>query len=109
MNTALVSKRKLRDFALRYQVALQHYLRQGAPTRLQPALKLGRQAVALGLETLDLALIHEQVLLACALPIETPANRKKIVRLAGLFFARAIIPMEETHRTAREANVRLSR
>jgi len=76
---------------------------------LRPALRLGRQAVALGLETLDLALIHEQALIVQALPIHSSAARDRTITRAGVFFAEAILPMEATHRSALEANVRLSR
>ena len=37
-------------------------LKQGPQASLQPAQELGREAVILGLETLDLARIHEQAL-----------------------------------------------
>jgi signal transduction histidine kinase len=76
---------------------------------LHVALKLGRQAVALGVETLDLALIHEQALVSHVLTARTPIVRERIIKWARSFFAEAIIPMEETHRSAMEANVHLSR
>jgi len=65
--------------------------------------------VALGLETLDLALIHDQALIAQVLAISASASRDRIIKRARNFFAAAIIPLEETHRLALEANVRLSR
>ncbi|OGV46947.1 MAG: hypothetical protein A2X46_19280 [Lentisphaerae bacterium GWF2_57_35] len=92
-----------------YQAALSRYLKQGPAASLQPALRLGRQAVASGLETLDLALIHEQALITQALSIHSSSVRNRIVKRAGVFFAEAILPMEETHRSAMEANVHLSR
>lgn len=76
---------------------------------MQPALRLGRQAVALGLETLDLALIHEQATIVQALPIHSSAARDRISHRAGIFFTEAVLPMEETHRSALEANMHLSR
>src|SRR5208282_2633825 len=71
---------------------------------LQPARGLGHRAIALGLETLDLAGIHEQALIALVLPSDSPGTRDAMVRRAGNFFAEAITPIEKTHRTAREAN-----
>ncbi|TFH40141.1 MAG: hypothetical protein E4H01_17090, partial [Lysobacterales bacterium] len=53
-------------------------------------------------------MIHEEDLIAHAISTE-PAARDRIVRRAGRFFAEAIIPMEETHRTALENNARLTR
>jgi signal transduction histidine kinase len=73
-----------------------------------PALRLGRRAVRLGVETLDLALIHEQALIALALPIDSSSVRARFIKRAGAFFAEAILPMEETHRSALEDNVRLN-
>jgi signal transduction histidine kinase len=64
--------------------------------------------MATGLETLDLARIHQQALIALALPSYSPGTRERMVRRAGTFFAEAITPIEKTHRTAREANVRLN-
>jgi signal transduction histidine kinase len=60
------------------------------------------------LETLDLARIHEQALITLVLPSYSPGTRDAMVRRAGAFFAEAITPIEKTHRTAREANVRLN-
>ncbi|MBI3867228.1 MAG: hypothetical protein HY299_01750 [Verrucomicrobia bacterium] len=53
-------KLKLTALAGRYEAALRKHLRPGARQSLQPALRLGRQAVALGLETLELARVHER-------------------------------------------------
>ena len=109
MNTALIMKRKSSLLASRYQTALNRYLKQGPDASVMPALKLGRLAVAAGLETLDLAVIHEKALILHALPEDSPAARDRIIFRAALFFAQAILPLEETHRTALEANVHLSR
>ncbi len=109
MNSASIMNRKARGLAQRYQVALRHYLKPGPAASLQPATKLGHQAVRLGMETLDVALLHERALIVQVLPGCSPADRARLVKRAGVFFAEAILPLEETHRSAREANVRLSR
>ncbi len=109
MNSAAIMKRKWRALLPPYQAALRKYLKQGAAASERPALRLGRQAVALGLETLDLALIHEQALLAQVLPVGDPAARNRIIHQARTFFTEAIVPMEETHRSALETNLHLSR
>jgi len=109
MSSSSGIKSKSSVLARRYHAALRHYLEQGSTASLKPALRLGRQAVVLGLETLDLALIHDQALIAKALPIDPRSARDRILHRAGSFFAEAILPMEETHRLALEANVRLSR
>ena len=81
---------------------MRKHLKQGPRASLQPAAQgLGRQAMAIGLETLDLARIHEQALITLVLPSYSPGTRDAMVRRAGTFFAEAITPIEKTHRTAR--------
>lgn len=109
MNAASRVKRKSGALAPRYQAALRRYLKQESAASLKPALRLGHQAVSMGQETLDLALIHEQALIPLVLPIDDAAARDRIIKQAGTFFAEAILPMEETHRSAVEANVLLAR
>ena len=98
-------KRKLTGLSRRYVAALRKHLKQGPQASLQPALGLGRQAAALGLETLDMARIHEGALAT----LEASSSRNGIIKRAEIFFAEAITPIEKTHRAALKANVRLSR
>ncbi len=95
---------KLTGLSRRYQAALRNYLKHRPRVSLQPARSLGHKAMALGLETLDLAGIHEQALIALVLPSDSPGTRDAMARRAGNFFAEAITPIEKTHRAAREAN-----
>ena len=99
--------RKLNGLAQRYVAALRKHLKQGPPAGFQPAQRLGRQAIALGLETLDLARFHELALITLVLPSYSPGTRDVMVRRAGKFFAEAITPIEKTHRTAKEDNDQL--
>ncbi len=92
-----------------YRAALRRYLKPGASTSLLPAMTLGRRAVALGLETLDLALIHEQCVLDQMKSVGTAAARSRMIQRARKFFAESIVAMEETHRSALEANAELNR
>ena len=100
--------RKLDGLSRRYVAALRKHLQQGPRASLQPAQGLGHRAMALGLETLDLARFHERALITLVLPGYSPNLRDAMVRRAGTFFAEAITPIEKTHRTAREANVNLN-
>lgn len=109
MNSSSRIKHKSHELVRRYQTSLRRYLRQGSASSLKPALKLGREAVALGLETLDLTLIHEQALVAQVLVIGEAGARERVIKRSRTFFAEAIIPIEGTHRSALEANVRLNR
>jgi signal transduction histidine kinase len=101
-------KRKLTSLLRQYQAALRAHLQQESGSSLETARGLGRDAVGLGLETLDLARVHEQALLDMVASY-TPSAGNGVFRRAGNFFAETITPIEETHRTAREANARLSR
>ena len=55
-------KQKLIRLSRRYVAALRTHVQPGPRASLQPALELGRQAVALGVETLELARIHEHAI-----------------------------------------------
>jgi len=98
----------LSDMSRRYLVGLQTYLKEGGQADLEPARQLGRQAIALGLETLDLARIHEIALVAVVLPGYSSSTNDGLMGRAGIFFAEALTPIEETHRGAREANTHLN-
>jgi signal transduction histidine kinase len=97
--------RKLIALSRRYVTALRKHLKQGPLAGLQPARGLGRQAVAMGLETLDVARIHEGALAT----LESSSSRDGIIKRAEIFFTEAISPIEETHRAALKANLRLSK
>jgi signal transduction histidine kinase len=78
-----------------YAAALRKHLLQGPRASLRSALALGRQAVTQGLETLDLARIHEQAVLTLGFP----KTKNPSTTLALNFFNTANAPIEETHRT----------
>jgi signal transduction histidine kinase len=100
---------KLNGLAQQYVAALRKHLKQ-SPCAIPPcrtAQGLGRRAMGLGLETLDLARFHEQALITLVLPGYSPGTRERMVRRAGTFFAEAITPIEKTHRAAQENNDQL--
>jgi signal transduction histidine kinase len=101
--------RKLNGLSQRYVAALRQHLKQGPRAGSESAQGLGRRAMALGLETLDLARFHERALITLVLPGSSASTREIIIRRAGKFFAEAITPIEETHRTAQEANTSLNK
>lgn len=101
-------KQKQLGLLPRYVAALGKYLKQGHHAKLQPALKLGRQAVALGVEILELARIHERALVALDLSKASQA----LIKRAELFFDEAIVAIVETHRAWQQSErnlIRLSR
>ena len=97
-----------RRFSTRYQAALLAFLRKGSEARPQSARGMGRRALAVGLRTLDLAKLHEQILITRVLPGCPTGKRDKVIRLAGIFFTEAITPIERIHRGAHEAAVHLN-
>ena len=102
-------KRKLFNLSRRYQAALRTHLKQGRQASLESARGLGSQALAAGLQTLDLAKLHEQTLVTEVLPGCPAGKRAALIKQAGIFFAAAITPIEKTHRSAREAAAHLKK
>ena len=98
-------KQKLTKLSQRYVTALRKHLKQGPRASLQPALGLGRQAVALGVETLELARIHERAHTI----LELSNSKNGVIKRAEIFFTEAITPIVEMQRAARQTKVDLSR
>jgi signal transduction histidine kinase len=93
-----------RELSRRYVSALREHIRQGPQGSLRAARGLGREAVSLGLETLDMARIHEEALAA----LEASSSRDGVIKRAEVFFCETVTPIEKTHRAARKTNVRLN-
>jgi signal transduction histidine kinase len=102
-------KRPISNFSNRYQAALRTHLEKGRHASLDSARGLGSQALAAGLQTLDLAKLHEQILVAEVLPGHPPGQRGLLIKQAGIFFATAITPIEKTHPSARQATAQLKK
>ena len=98
-------KRNLIRLSQQYVAALREHLEQEPNASLQPALGLGRQATALGLKSLELARIHEQAIAK----LHTASGKDGIERRAKIFFDKANVPIQETHRASRQGDVRLGR
>jgi signal transduction histidine kinase len=96
-------KRKLTRLSRQYATALRKHLKQGPQASLQPARGLGHRAIDLGLETLDVARIHEGAVAS----LEASCRRDGMIKRAEIFFAEAVTPIEKTHRAALKANVHL--
>jgi signal transduction histidine kinase len=97
-------KFKLIALSRRYAAELRKYVQSGSKTGMRPAVNLGRRAVALGLETLELARMHEQALLRLK-----PAAGLPQLRHAEAFFTEAIVPLVQTHRPTGQNNRELNR
>jgi signal transduction histidine kinase len=88
-----------------YEAALREHLKGGSRSGFKKAALLGRQAVLKGLETLDLAKIHERALLTAIAPECSAKVRTGFVKRAQVFFIEAITPIERTHLAAAAAKV----
>ena len=98
---------KRESLSRRYQVALKKYLEQGKRTRPQSADRLGREALDMELETLDLARIHEQALASLITTGNLTWSKATMIKRAQAFFVEALTRIETTHRSAMEANLQL--
>lgn len=88
-----------------YVVALRKHLKQGSYAGMRPAWELGHRAVALGLETLELARMHEQALTT----LKLAGGRDRTLKRAEAFFTEAITPIVQMHRAARQSKIALCR
>lgn len=91
---------KTARWAKSYSASLHRYIASGPKASRLPALRLGRRAVGLGMETLDVARIHAQAVAR----IKAPA----LLDRARAFSDEAIAPIEETHRAARKGDARVN-
>lgn len=89
----------------RYLKALRHHISKDSSTIENR--RLGDHAIAIGLETLDLARIHDQSLAELLQAAGTSSQRDEMTAQAGKFFTEAVLPLEETHRIAQEASAHL--
>jgi signal transduction histidine kinase len=96
---------KLTGFSQQYTEALRTHLQKGSPASLHLAEGLGRKALALGLDTLGLARIHEQAIIAVRLFI----RKDGVIEGAKTFFSKANSPIGRIFRAAQSTKVRLQR
>jgi signal transduction histidine kinase len=96
------------NFSRRYQAALRAYLKQRSEAHLQRARGMGQQALAAGLQTLDMAKLHEEILVSKVLPGRPADKRVVLIKQAGTFFTEAITPIEKMTPGVREAAVHLN-
>ena len=82
-------KRKLSAMSQQYATALKKHLKQGPQGSLQPARELGRRALTMGLETLDVARIHKGALAK----LEASNSKDGVVERAKIFFTEAVRPL----------------
>ena len=91
-----ISKRtmnsKIDALSQRYSSALRIYVENGTHGQNKPAIELGRQLIAIGLETLELSRIHEHAL-KLLLSADTPKTNGATKKAADRFFVQAMKPI----------------
>jgi two-component system sensor histidine kinase DegS len=103
------SKGSASGLSRRYVVALRKQLALKPGTSLRPAENLGREALALGLDTLDLISIHEQAVIRLLPPGPTSRSGDEMLKHAASFFAKALTPVGNGHRSALKSSSRFNR
>lgn len=94
-------------WAHRYRLALGKYLLPGSGARLASAAKLGSQAVDLRLDTMDVARIHTDALSTLSAKQATPLPPGAMAARSNRFFTEALVPIETTHRAARDTETKV--
>ena len=97
-------KHKRLILAERYATALEGHLAHPRQDRERPLAELGHEAVALGIEVLGMARIHESALNA----LGTPTAHGQAAR-AAQFFDEVAAPIMENSRSARRCRIALTR
>ena len=97
-----------RKFSKLYQTSLLRYLKQGPRAHPRSARGLGEEALSAGLQTLDIAKLHEQILVNQVMPGLSPARRATLIKQAGVFFTEAITPIEKNLSDGNDTPVHLN-
>jgi signal transduction histidine kinase len=94
-----------RSLLRNYQAGLQKHLQEGTMSHFAAAQQYGQRAVAMGLETLEFARLHEHAFAA----LKLSGSKEGVLKRAQLFFNEAVTPIVETHRAARQSKASLDR
>ena len=95
------------DLSSRYLLALRTHLELRRPRGALEARSLGREALATGLTSLDLARLHERALISLAGSHDLANSRNGLVTRAGKFYIEALVPFERVRRAATDSLLRL--
>lgn len=102
-----MSKNIITRFEKRYREALRIHLAEAPPRREGPGLKIGEDAASLGLDRLDLALVHGRAVAALSAP-PVPgggAGDTALPAVAGAFLDAALASVVRGNGAGREASV----
>jgi len=102
-NTRLM-KNARKSLAARYLNALRANLSQKGPGNGDSAQGLGRAVLSAGLATLDLAVMHEEAVIALTPSHDFANTRNGLLKRNGYFFTQALMPLEAAQRATHETN-----
>ena len=100
-------KKQTQELSRRYLAALRAHLGNKSPGSGDRAQGLGRTALAVGLGTRELALMHEQAMIALPFVRNSVNSRQSSLRRASFFLSQAFAPLEAAQHTTREVNRQL--
>lgn len=103
----MLMKQQRTIFAKRYLAALQAHLGGNVSADRRRAQALGKEALAQGLATLDLAGIHQQAVISLAASPNPIHSRTDSIKAASVFFAQALVPLEGDRQAIRVTNQHL--
>lgn len=95
--------KQLSHLSDQYLAALRTHLAEEPPANFRSAHELGGQAVAIGLETLDLANVHDKALTLLLSQEDSTGLKDDLIARSAAFFTVSNSPLEKTHRPALEA------
>ena len=101
MNTTPMKKNNRNKLAGQYLAALRSYVEHGAASNAQATEDVGVNAVAMGLETLDMAKMHDEAL--ASMNTSGQSTDAATTKMASAFFDEVITPIEKTHSLAVDA------
>jgi len=103
----MAMKSKLSELSKQYQASLRTFVESNL-VELAPSVQdLGTEAVALGLETLDLAKIHEFAVSSLVRLDSSTLSQEVMSNRAQIFFTEAIVPIEKTHKAALDTDIQM--
>ena len=99
--------RKLQTWSHRYKAALTRHLDADDRESLEAVRALGSEILASGLPMLELAKLHEKILISELLPGYPAGKRAALIKRAGKFFAAAVVPIGKAPRHDAECTTAL--
>jgi hypothetical protein len=95
------------NFAKQYRLVLRRQFKPDRQVSRLATERLGRQALAMGLETLDVARVHARALAQLPAREQPIGVRARQLARAREFFAEVMVPIEKTHPPAVQSDLRI--